>query len=208
MLTLGAVSACDAASAERRSAPTVDPLRTSVAPPRAKQHSEKAVASTGSAATQEAVHNAPSAASATNAKTPAVPPAAASARERFAAYWSQFRSAIERNDKQAQTSMTKFPFETRGMYDDQPVRKHNAARFAEVIDKLLDEGAGEREPMSMRQLILKTSEVSGNGFSGVQARVGTFSFRDLKEGWRLVRVYTDMFEPDDAPSTPRPKEAP
>jgi hypothetical protein len=221
LCTIAAFSAaigCDAASA----APSRDSAQatpsSSNAPSNAWNRStaESTTSSAASAVAQDgatpnaAIPNAaPSSASATNATaSDAAPPAGASARERFNAYWSQFRSAIERNDKQALAALTRFPFETRGTYDDQPVRKHNAARFVEIIDELLEEDAGERKPISMRELILKTTEVTGNGFSEVQAGVGNFEFLDLRKGWRFVRGYTDRFEPGYVPPSRVREEKP
>jgi hypothetical protein len=210
IVAMSAAVACDAASAAPGSASNREPPPAPVQPSAPKKPMARSTSPARSGSTQEASipDVAPTTPAAIDADSRDPIKSAASPRDRFTAFWDRFRTAIERNDTETLSALTRFPFETRGE-DHHPVRKHNPARFVEILDRLLAEDAGQHEPVTMRELILRTPEISGNRYvPDIQASLGSFLFSHTKDGWRFTRAYTEMFEPDYVPTPRLPSENP
>jgi len=61
---------------------------------------------------------------------PALPPVVEQkSLDDFAAYWPEFREAVASGDRDKIAALTRFPFETRGDSDDDPVRKLDREKF-------------------------------------------------------------------------------
>jgi len=111
----------------------------------------------------------------------------------FDRFWAAFRQALLAGDKASIASVTRFPFETRGTSDDDPVKKYDRAAFPRVLDTLLaqqsDEGADNE---TVRQFVSRTTTLPPRavGDTGQDAAVGPFSFVRTGGRWQLTRVYT------------------
>ncbi|MDB4985726.1 MAG: hypothetical protein JWN04_904 [Myxococcaceae bacterium] len=60
-------------------------------------------------------------------------------RERLEVFWLAFRTAVAWGDKEAIADLARFPFETRGSDDSNPVREHDRAALIAMLDKLLEQ---------------------------------------------------------------------
>jgi hypothetical protein len=69
--------------------------------------------------------------------SPPQPDMVAAQGESFERFWMVFRQAVLAGDKDRVASMTRFPFETRGTMDDDPVKTHDRASFLRILDRLL-----------------------------------------------------------------------
>lgn len=111
----------------------------------------------------------------------------------FDRFWAAFRQAVLVGDKTSIASVTRFPFETRGVSDDDPVKKYDRAAFSAVLDTLLAQRSDEgREDETVRQFVTRTTTLPPRtlGDSGNDAAVGPFSFVRSDGRWQLTRVYT------------------
>jgi hypothetical protein len=112
--------------------------------------------------------------------------------ESFERFWAAFRQAILAGDREKVASVTRFPFETRGPSDDDPVRKHNRAAFPALLDSLLAQQSGSVSGGTTRQLIERTTTPSQRNVApgAKEARVGRFSFENVDGRWWFTRAYT------------------
>jgi hypothetical protein len=112
----------------------------------------------------------------------------------FDRFWAAFRQAVVAGDKGGIMSVTRFPFETRGESDDDPVKTYNRAQFPALLDTLLAQDAGERmETETMRHFIERTTTAAlppRTAAAADNAGVGTFAFMKIDGRWVFWRAYT------------------
>ena len=111
----------------------------------------------------------------------------------FDRFWAAFRQAILAGDKAAIAAVTRFPFETRGTSDDDPVKTYDRAAFPSVLDTLLAQQSDESlAGETVRQFVERTTTLPQRalGDTGDTAVVGPFSFVKTNGRWQLTRVYT------------------
>jgi len=103
----------------------------------------------------------------------------------FQKFWSEFRSAVMSGDKAKVSRLTRFPFETRGPLDDDPVIGHDRQWFLKAYEELMDMDTGlTREPGAMRLLIKNTPTItSKDAVRRDWARVGDFEFERIDGKW-------------------------
>jgi hypothetical protein len=113
--------------------------------------------------------------------------------ESFERFWPAFRQAILAGDKGKIVAVTRFPFETRGPSDDDPVRQHDRAAFPALLDSLLTQQSGSMSGGTTRQLIERTTTLTARNVApgGKEARVGRFSFQNPDGRWWFTRAYVD-----------------
>ena len=111
----------------------------------------------------------------------------------FERFWAAFRQAILAGDKNKIVAVTRFPFETRGPSDDDPVRKHERAAFRTLVDALLAGESGSASGGTTRQLIERTTTLTERNVEpgAKEARVGRFYFENVAGRWWFTRAYTD-----------------
>lgn len=113
---------------------------------------------------------------------------------KFSSFWLKFRAAVVANDTRQIVSMTKFPFETRGGDDSDPVVKHNQSSFLKLYDKLLRQDAGLRaESETMKQFIERKTSLSDKETDekSASARVASFVFEKVQGQWWFTRAYVE-----------------
>jgi hypothetical protein len=107
-------------------------------------------------------------------------------------FWSVFRGEVLAGDKKKIASMTKFPFKTRGVSDDDPIITHNRDSFIRMLDRLLKHDPGlRREPDTMRDLVERTVIVPKKYIFGDMFRIGDFCFEKTQGIWHFTKAYTD-----------------
>lgn len=107
------------------------------------------------------------------------------------AFWQKFRAAAGAHDAKALAALTQFPFETRGVDDADPVKKHEPAAFPELVKRMLSQNTGLAvKEETHAQLIARTTHVAAQG-RGDSFRVGDLVFHRINGKWRLVRAYLD-----------------
>lgn len=114
-------------------------------------------------------------------------------QQSFQEFWSDFRSAVLADDKNKILSMTKFPFKTRGVSDDDPVVSHDKASFIRILPRLLDQDTGiSVEPETMRDLIKRTIKVPKDKVNNdAWHRIGDICFENEKGIWSFTFAYFD-----------------
>lgn len=107
-------------------------------------------------------------------------------------FWTRFRAAALANDTARVASMTRFPVETRGPTDDDPVQRVARDGFASLFARVLRQDPGlSAQPETMRGLLERTTSLSARERGPEQFRVGALEFARTSDGWRLVRAYLD-----------------
>jgi hypothetical protein len=115
----------------------------------------------------------------------------------FQTFWGHFRDAVVNNDRERVAGLTRFPFETQGVSDDDPVQLHGRRAFLALFDDLVGTAVyivehdhlvtkpmidiiGERVEIDESHLL--TEDI---------ARVEDFEFGRVDGHWRFTRAYTD-----------------
>src|SRR5687767_1097648 len=154
------------------------------------------IAGCGEQVPQEASSITPAASTVTPA-APTAPPQMETAH----AFWSRFRNAVLSEDRPALLSMTRFPFKTRGVTDEDPVVENDQAAFWPIYARVLAQdtgyGAGETERQHIKRNIeLPPIAMGGGQFVPVsedaaEFRVGALQFEKSGDRWFWVFAYLD-----------------
>jgi hypothetical protein len=111
-------------------------------------------------------------------------------------FWTEFRDAALAGDLPRLLPLVRFPFTTRGMFDEDPVLNHSREDFPRLFARLLESDTGLREDLgpTMRELMVDTPrlppqeiELSATGWF----RVGDFEFKRVNGEWKFVHAYID-----------------
>jgi hypothetical protein len=115
-----------------------------------------------------------------------------SAKE-FQAFWTEFRQAVTANDKNKVVAMTRFPFKTRGLIDDDPVKTYSRESFLKIWDQLLQSDPGDSPDAStMQRFLERKTTISVRDSAGIGAfHIGRFVFEKIKEKWLFTMAYLD-----------------
>lgn len=110
-------------------------------------------------------------------------------------FWSEFRRALRDGDEQAIVSLTRFPFELRGVVDGAPVESLAREEFLVVLERLLDQlvylpDGGGIVSRSMSDLIRGASTPPALDPSGT-ARFQQFEFERVDGDWRFTRAFLE-----------------
>lgn len=106
----------------------------------------------------------------------------------FTVFWRTYRQAILNKDTIAIFALTKFPIETRGPMDSDPVVKYPQNIFKKILPIFLALESGISEGTEL-DLIKSTTVPASDDVSGETARIGNSVF-DLVDGqWRLTFLY-------------------
>jgi len=116
----------------------------------------------------------------------------------FQSFWDQFRTGVMSGDKTYIADLTRFPFETRGPDDGDPIHHYERKRFIKLYDRLMGElvyafdDRGKMVNKTMRAVIEEKARVTERDVpSDDFARVENFEFKRLKGKWRFIRAYTE-----------------
>jgi len=107
-------------------------------------------------------------------------------------FWRAFREAALAGAASRVAAMTRFPVETRGPTDDDPVERLSRDAFAPVFARVMDQESGlSAHPESMRALVERMPALGARALGDGEFRVGALEFARTPEGWRLVRMYLE-----------------
>ena len=131
-------------------------------------------------------------------------PMSASSKVSFQDFWKEFRAAAIQEDKEKIIKLTHFPFNTRGLLDEDPTVKHDRSWFLKAYGDLFNADPGVNPiPSTMRAFLKENPEVpSGNLPTGDWARVGDFEFKIINGQWLFVLAYLPPLESDQQLNLP------
>lgn len=115
----------------------------------------------------------------------------------FAEFWNAFRGAVDAKDAEALAAMARFPFETRGPEDGDPVHTLDRAAFVAAAERLLSEpvyvmDGGKLETKTVRDIVVvKVDPGDKAQMTEDFARVESLEFRRVDGVWRFSRAYTE-----------------
>ena len=107
----------------------------------------------------------------------------------FIVFWNKFRNAVLNHDTNTVISLTKFPFETHGLYDNDPIVKYDKENFYKVLNAYLNQGSDMMEGESELDYIKNTINPDSKYIIDKWARVGDFQFKNIKGEWKLKFAY-------------------
>lgn len=121
--------------------------------------------------------------------------AQAAPKDDFAAYWSQFRTAIMADDWAAVQKLTAATVTVHGQLDVDPAEKVSREKLKSAFNGVLQQDTGmAAETLTNKQLIDQTPTLlEGKNFSlrDKTARVGDMVFRYMKGQWMLAEIYLE-----------------
>ena len=115
----------------------------------------------------------------------------------FQQFWTTFRKAVIDNDTIEIIQHTKFPLETRGPKDSDPIVKYDRQDFIRVFKKYLNQHSGMRAPNETQFEVIKQiefiNEKVNKYYSVVDnwVRIGNLEFRLINNEWKMTFAYLD-----------------
>ena len=117
----------------------------------------------------------------------------------FQKFWLTFREAVIENDTLEIAELTRFPFETRGEMDSDPIVKYDRTNFFKVFKAYLgqeiywneDEGFISSLEEIKRRTFIDSANVHENW-----TRVGHLEFEKIDGNWKLVFAYLQIRDED------------
>ena len=111
-------------------------------------------------------------------------------------FWTRFRAAIERDDREAVAQMTRFPLEVKGMNESDAIDTFTRKEFLDVIyDAMLNqqeylETDGKMVERPQREWILEKTDIEPRDqmHEGL-AFIFSLEISKGANGWQLTRVY-------------------
>lgn len=112
-------------------------------------------------------------------------------------FWSEFRSAVAKGDKEKIASMTKFPFPIRGELDGDPVTTFTKEKFPAVLERIMAQEAlqlshGRVVSKTMRQIVKEKTRINEADYAGANTIiVEMFVFEKVQGRWWFRRAYVE-----------------
>jgi len=112
-------------------------------------------------------------------------------------FWQVFRQAVLDNNTEHIASMTRFPFEVRGVDDSNPIHNYDRKHFAPIWKKLLVQPEllplhGKIVSKTMLELIKEKKTLAPKDFLKSDfIRVYDFEFELIKGHWQFTRAYLE-----------------
>ena len=116
--------------------------------------------------------------------------------ETFPDFINKFVTAIDNNNWQALSKITKFPFTFRGQLDFEGGVKVSEAEFIKIFPKFLELEAfteidGENISTTYR-VLSKIPVDTSKDIKGNRAEINDFVFAKYGNHWQFIQVYTDL----------------
>lgn len=109
--------------------------------------------------------------------------------EGFNRFWQKFRTSVIHSDTAQIMSLTFFPLQTRGTFDDDPIEFENKERFDKVFFVFLNQWDGQNlDGLSQLDLIQKMEKPNGD-IHNKQVRIGDMVFTFKNGDWKLSFLY-------------------
>lgn len=116
---------------------------------------------------------------------------------RFATFWAEFRQAVINNDKNKINVLTYFPFEVRGVDDNDVIQLLDERMFNNIYERLVVQmlylPTGDQiVAKPMRELIYETKSISQEDMGNDKTiRFQQFEFERKNGQWRFVRAFLE-----------------
>lgn len=108
----------------------------------------------------------------------------------FHAFLDRFKSAVKEGKTEDIVGMTRFPFETRGEMDSDPVIRFSKKEFFKLLPELLNQYAGvDLDGTSEQELLLETTDIDQEEIDRRSVRIGSLVFEKMKTGWKFTFAY-------------------
>ena len=113
-------------------------------------------------------------------------------------FWSEFRAAVAKGDKDKIAFMTNFPFSISGELDGDPVTTVSKEKFPVVLEKRLSQQAlqlsrGRVVSKTMRQIIDDRAIIAEADYAGANTIViEMFVFEKMQGKWWFKRAYVEQ----------------
>lgn len=108
----------------------------------------------------------------------------------FSIFWKSFRIAVLASDSNMLLQSTKFPFETRGPLDSDPVIKYSKSKFIPVFKAFLNQWNGIDTSGATEIIdIKKTENPNEDAVKNDYARIGDMVFKKINKQWKFVFIY-------------------
>ena len=121
----------------------------------------------------------------------------ADAGNSFREYWGFFRAAVLVNDQEKVASMTRFPFEVRGVTDSDPTVRYGRDEFLPVYNQLVAQEvlfymSGKVSVKTMLQVIRDNIEIPAKScITKSFVRVELFEFKRERGKWFFTAGYLE-----------------
>ncbi len=117
-------------------------------------------------------------------------------RENFTTFYSEFVSAIENDNWQQLSKLTKFPFTFRGQLDFEGELQVNQSQFSHIMPTFMEQETfvdleGEAFPTTYRTLALSPMS-KAKKMAAQKAEIHDFVFIKENNQWWFSEVYTDL----------------
>ncbi|WP_295428666.1 hypothetical protein [uncultured Thiodictyon sp.] len=109
-------------------------------------------------------------------------------------YWKTFRNAVLQNDLSTIVNLSSFPFEVRGILDENTKRTILREEFHKLFPSLLEADPGMSPTPTTMKWLLNTATSLSPSFCNAyenQFRVGTWVFELTSDGWRFIQAFVD-----------------
>lgn len=117
------------------------------------------------------------------------------AQEAASRFWSGFRSAVGRDDRQGLLSMCADTVHVRGQTDMEPIMRAGGAARLNALLRALDSvpfGDAKSEPKSVRAKVMATPDLGVSAWvSPDQLRFQNLEFRKVGSQWRLATIFEE-----------------
>jgi hypothetical protein len=117
----------------------------------------------------------------------------------FLVFWTTFRKAVLDNDLDKVMSMTKFPFETRGEMDGDPIVKYQKKDFKKVFHAILMHPTYWKEDGDFISTLEGINRTSNSDLKDIWygwTRVIDLGFKKVNNKWTLTFAYLSIRDPD------------
>jgi len=104
-------------------------------------------------------------------------------------FWSEFRTAVIGNKHEKVASLTYFPFQTRGDFDDNPINKYDKAGFLTIYAQIFNEMSADAT-MTVRKRIEQKIVITEKDFLTKELiRVENLIFKKVDGKWQFTFAY-------------------
>jgi hydroxyethylthiazole kinase-like sugar kinase family protein len=127
-------------------------------------------------------------------------PVHANAADNAQSFWKTFRQAVLNGKTSEIVSMTRFPFEVRGVDDGDPVKRYNRHKFPAIFNQVVSQhvivmtGKDVIEK-TMLQIVKEKKDLNAADIAAPDFfRVELFTFHMIKGRWFFTRAYLEESE--------------
>jgi hypothetical protein len=106
----------------------------------------------------------------------------------FIKYWLDFRQAVLNSDTNKLITLSRFPIQTRGTFDGDPIIEYSKQEFVKVFNLFLKKWIGDGSSTTPYDII-KLTKIPAEEISHNQIRIGDMVFFLTNKKWKLQFLY-------------------